>query len=56
MVDLTAEDQCEATEWGQVGNCTTDPLQRGLRPRKSKLDCCKGGGGGGDQDWESEDN
>ena len=55
MVDLTAEDDGEASEWDPIDNYITPPRRRGLRPRKARVGSCKDGGGGGDKDWESED-
>ena len=56
MVDLTAEDDGEASEWDPIDNYITLPRQRGLRPRKARVGSCKDRGGdeGGDKNWESE--
>ena len=55
MVDLTAEDEGEVSEWDHIDNYIAPPRRRGLRPWKAKVDSRKGGGGSEDKDWESED-
>ena len=39
IVNITAEDEGEVSEWCHVDNSITHPWWRGLRPQKVKLDC-----------------
>ena len=39
IVNITAEDEGEVSEWCYVDNSITYPWWRGLRPQKVKLDC-----------------
>ena len=53
MVDLTAEDEGEVSEWCHVDNSITHPRRRDFgHGRQSWIV----EGGGGDHDWENEDN